>query len=242
MLRQNVILFLRNIRKNKTTFLINTIGLGLGIASFVLLALYVQNDFSYNNFHRNLDDIYRVREGDMVQTKGLLLPKILEEIPEVENGTRIFDWGGQRLSYGELAFFENIQYVDEGFFSMFSFPFKEKYGPQNPIADKYGVVISSQLAKKYFGDEPALGKKLRLNFDNVFLTVNGVVDIPSNSSISFDLVSSYETGEEMTPWMKDIHDWYNTFSHTYVQLGQGSRPEDIKDKLQRIVKENFEPV
>ena len=242
MFKQNVLLFLRNIRKNKTSFLINTIGLGLGVASFVLLALYIQNDMSYNRFHRNLDNIYRVREGNMVQTKGLLLPKILEEIPEVENGTRIFDWDGQRISYGELAFFENIKHVDPGFFSIFSFPFKEGLAQQNPIADKYGVVISSQVAKKYFGDGPAVGEKLQLNFDNVYLTVNGVVDIPPNSSITFDIVSSYETGEEIMPWMKEVHDWYNTFSYTYVQLGEGIAPVDIQDKLQRIVKENFEPV
>lgn len=81
----------------------------------MLLALYVHNDLTYNQFHDNYENIYRVRDGESVQTKGPLLPKLLEEIPEIENGTRIFDWEGFRISYEDVAFQENIIYVDEGF-------------------------------------------------------------------------------------------------------------------------------
>ena len=241
MLRNNLKLFFRNIKNIKGTFLINTFGLGIGIASFLLLALYVHNDLTYNQFHDNYENIYRVRDGESVQTKGPLLPKLLEEIPEIENGTRIFDWEGFRISYEDLAFQENIIYVDEGFFSVFSFPFTEG-SAKNAIQDKYGVVISTNLAKKYFGDEPAVGKKLQIKFEDVFLEVKGVVAIPSNSSIKFDIVSSYDTGEEISPWMKGIHDWYNTFSITYIQLKDGINPEALDEKLKQIVKENYLPV
>ena len=83
----------------KGYLLINILGLGIGFASFLILALYVYNDLSYNHFNKNFADIYRVREGDLVQTKGLLLPKMLEQIPEVKNGTRVFGWDGFRISY-----------------------------------------------------------------------------------------------------------------------------------------------
>ncbi|SDL62143.1 hypothetical protein [Kriegella aquimaris] len=99
MLKHNIFLFLRNIKKNKSTFLINTMGLGVGIASFLVLALYVYNDLTYNHFHENISNIYRVREGESSMTKGLLLPQMIKEIPEIENGTRIFDWEGFRISY-----------------------------------------------------------------------------------------------------------------------------------------------
>lgn len=241
MLKHNILLFLRNVKKNKTTFLINTIGLGIGIASFLLLALYVFNDLTYNHFHDNLGNIYRVREGEGVQTKGLLLPKMLEDIPEIEKGTRIFDWDGSRLSQGDVAFFENINYVDTDFFEIFTFPFVE--GPVNKdVQEKYGVVISTEFAKKYFGDTPALGKQLQVKYDNMFLTVNGVVAVPENSSIKFDIMASYETGEEVMSWMKEVHNWQNTFSQTYVQLRKGVHPADIQDKMQKIVSENFFPV
>ena len=241
MLKQNILLFLRNVRKNKSSFLINTVGLGIGIASFLLLTIYIYNDLTYNQFHDNLSNIYRVREGEGTQTKGLLLPKLLEEIPEIENGTRIFGWDGARLGYEDVAFWENIKYVDTGFFKMFSFPFLE--GPVNgDIKDKYSVVISSELAKKYFGDAPALGKQLQLRFEDTYLTVNGVVDIPTNSSIKFDIVASYETGQSILPWIKDVHDWYNTFSETYVQVDNQANLNAIKAKLQNIVAENFLPV
>lgn len=241
MLRYNLKLFFRNIKNNKGTFLINTFGLGIGIASFLLLALYVYDDLTYNQFHDNYDNIYRLRDGESVQTKGPLLPKVLEEVQEVVNGTRIFDWEGFRISHGDKAFQENIHYVDQGFFSLFSFPFTE--GSEiNAIQEKYSVVISSEFAKKYFGNETALGKKLQIKFEDVFLEVRGVVDIPSNSSINFDIVSSYETGEEISPWIKGIHDWYNTFSISYVQLKDGVAPEAIDEKLKQIVKENYLPV
>jgi putative ABC transport system permease protein len=231
----------RILMNKKNYLLLNVIGLGIGIASFLVLSLYIYNDLSYNHFNKNLSNIYRVREGDMVQTKGLLLPKMLEQIPEIKNGTRIFTWDGFRISYKETAFPQNIQYVDTGFFSVFSFPFKEG-SPATGIHEKYGVVISTEFAEKFFGKEPALGKKLQVKFDNIFLHVNGVVKIPANSSIKFDIVSSYETGIEISPWIKDVHDWYNTFSNTWVILRDGTKPESIYPKLQNIVHENFIPV
>jgi len=241
MLRHNLKLFFRNIKNNKGTFLINTFGLGIGIASFLLLALYVHNDLTYNHFHDNFDNIYRVRDGESFQTKGPLLPKLLEDLPEIENGTRIFDWEWFRISHGDVAFQEKIFYVDEGFFSVFSFPFLEG-SAKNAVQEKYGVVISSDFAQKYFGDEPALGKRLQIKFDDIFLEVKGVVAIPANSSVKFDIVTSYDTGEEISPWIKDVHDWYNLFSITYVQLKDGIRPEAIDEKLQRIVAENYLPI
>ena len=151
MLKHNILLFLRNIKKNKSTFLINTLGLGIGIASFLVLSLYVYKDVTYNSFNENLANIYRVQEryegGDGIQTKGLVLPKMLEEIPEVIDGTRIFDWDGYRLSHNHLAFYENIYYVDKGFFSIFTFPFLEG-SPKEVLDEKYGVVISKAICRK----------------------------------------------------------------------------------------------
>jgi putative ABC transport system permease protein len=231
----------RVLLKKKNYLLLNVLGLGTGIASFLILSLYVYNDLTYNHFNKNISNIYRVREGDMIWTKGPLLQKMMEEIPEIKNGTRIFNWDGFRLSYKEIAFPQNVQYVDTGFFSVFSFPFKEGSATTG-VHEKYGVVISTEFAQKFFGKEPALGKKLQVKFDNIFLHVNGVVEIPANSSIKFDIVSSYETGIEISPWIKEVHDWYNTFSSTWVVLRTGTKPESIYPKLQNIVHENFIPV
>ncbi len=234
---KNSIRFLLN---RKDHLFINIVSLSIGIASFLVLFLYIYNDLSYNHFNKNLSRIYRIREGEGIQTKGLLLPKILEQIPEIENGTRIFGWDGFRLSYKETAFPQNIQYVDTGFFSVFSFPFTEGSSVIG-IHDKYGIVISTDFAKKFFGKEAAVGKKLQVKFDNIFLHVNGVVEVPANSSVKFDIVSSYETGMEISPWIKDVHDWYNTFSETYILLREGANPESLQNKLQSIVRENFIP-
>ena len=245
MLKHNLSLFLRNIKKNKSTFLINILGLGIGIAAFLVLALFVYNDFTYNDFNDNLANIYRVQErtkdGNSNMTKGLVLPKMFEDVPEVVNGTRIFDWDGYRLSHGDVAFEENIFYVDKGFFSVFTFPFIEG-SPTKVLDDQYGVVISKPFAEKYFGTSSAVGKQFQKGFEDVFLTVKGVVDIPENSSVKFDIVASYETGEAISPWIKEVHDWYNTFSQTYVVLQDGIAPRTLQDKFQNMVKENFLPL
>lgn len=244
MFKHNLNLFLRNIKHNKATFGINVMGLGLGIASFLILVIYVYNDLTYNHFNENLSNIYRIQEvypeGAGTETKGLLFPQMQQEIPEVVNGTRIFDWDGYRLSNGKNAFMENVFYVDNGFFSVFSFPFKEG-NPKKVLDDKYSAVISSSFAKKYFGTTSALGKQLQVGFEDVFLTITGVVEIPENSSVKFDIVTSYESGEAISPWIKEVHDWYNTFSQTYVVLQDGVNPSQIADKLDNIVKANFLP-
>lgn len=245
MFKHNLKLFLRNIRQNKGSFSINVLGLSMGIASFLVLVVYVYNDLTYNHFNENLANIYRIQEkyeeGTSTATKGPLLPLMLQEIPEVVNGTRIFDWDGYRLSNGNSAFMENVFYVDEGFFSVFSFPFKEGNN-SDVLKEKYSAVISAPFAKKYFGTTPALGKQLQVGFEDIFLTITGVVNIPENSSVKFDIVTSYESGETISPWIKDVHDWYNTFSATYVLLQDGVSPSSLENKLENIVAENFLPL
>lgn len=244
MLKNNLKLFFRNIRRNKGTFLINTLGLGIGIASFLVLVIYVYNDLTYNHFNENLSNIYRVQEvyeaGTSTATKGPLLPEMQKEIPEIVNGTRIFDWDGYRLAHEDKAFLENVYYVDEGFFSVFSLPFSEGNGT-DVLKEKYSAVLSKPFAEKYFGTAPALGQQLQIGFESSFLTVTGVVDIPENSSVKFDIVTSYATGERISPWIKEVHDWYNTFSETYVVLQEGVTPKDIEAKLANIVKTRFLP-
>ena len=231
----------RFLLKKKNYLFINVFGLGVGVASFLILALYIYNDISYNRFNENYSRIYRLAEGSGMQTKGLVLPTILDQIPEVECGTRFFTWDGFRVSYNDVAFPQGVQYVDSAFFSVFSFPFTEG-NSKNPLKEKYGAVISSDVAKKYFGDTPAVGKKLQIKFTNTFLTVNGVVDVPENSSVKFEIVTSYETGMEISPWIVSVHDWYNTFSESYIVLKEGISPSQIDPKLQRIVTEKFLPV
>ena len=229
---------IRFLLKKKSYLLINIMGLGIGIAAFLILFMYVYNDITYNHFNKNLGNIYRVCEGTGEQTKGLMLAEMLKQIPEVENGTRIFDWEGYRLAYEENASPEGVQYVDTGFFNVFSFPFVEN-GTGDNIKQKYNAVVSKEFAERFFGNEPAVGKKLQVKFDNVYLTVNGVVDVPENSSVKFDILISYETGEAISPWIVQVHDWYNTFSKTYVLLKDGTNPERINAKMQQIAETNF---
>ena len=229
----------RYLSRNKTFSFINIIGLSVGISAFILLFLYVYNELTFDKFQKNGKNIYRICENDMEYTKGLLLPRLLEDYPEIINGSRYLDWSGNMISYKDKELMQNISYVDTGFFSVFTFPFI--YGNnKNPLAEKNSVVISQKIANIYFGNENPVGKRLDVDFGKYSLLITGVMDkIPDNSSIKFDMAVSYETGFELSPWLNQVHDWYNTFSQTYIQLDPRVDPQKLEDKIQKEAKDHF---
>ncbi|MBN2347603.1 MAG: ABC transporter permease [Bacteroidales bacterium] len=239
MIKNYITTALRYLSRNITFSIINTIGLSIGIAAFILLFLYVYNELTYDNFHKNKNTIYRLCENDMEFTRGIVLNKLLEDYPEIINGSRYLDWSTHIITFKDKELMQELHYVDTGFFSVFTFPFI--YGnPENSLVEKNSVVISKKIATIYFGNENPVGKNLDVNFGKHSLLITGVIDeIPDNSSIKFDMVVSYETGLELDPWLEQVHDWYNTFSQTYIQLSPGVNPNEFEEKIQKVVEDYF---
>jgi putative ABC transport system permease protein len=189
---------LRRIKRQKSYSFINIFGLAIGMACFILIVLWIQNELSFDKFHTNKDRLFRIQNkhsnGNCVNSLTYALTPVLKEkYPEVEEVARVWPWHRSLVKYQDKSFDEENYYLtDPGFFKMFSFPFI--YGsPETALPDKYSVVLTQEAARRYFGNENPLGKILYLAAHDADFKVTGVItNIPSNSHMQFDMVSRVE--------------------------------------------------
>ena len=190
----------RNILKERTYSLINILGLTIGVTCSVLILLYVDDELSYDKFHVNGENIYRVvsniQEPDNEFTWAVaqipLAPELKAKYPEIENYTRVSGQGRIKLSYEDLAFFEeDIVMVDSTFFDVFTYELIEG-DIETALDGPDKIVLSQEMAEKYFGQESALGKQFADDQERNF-TVSGVLkEVPKNSHLIFDaLIGNY---------------------------------------------------
>lgn len=163
---------LKNIFKQKGYSFINITGLAIGMACCIFLLLWVQDELSYDKFHKNVKNLYRI-EQDQPSAGGIfhvyltsypMGPGIKETIPEIENVSRVAYAGILLLQYEDKSFYErNIFCVDPSFLQMFTFPLI-KGNNETALVDPSSIVISVDMAKKYFGNVDPIGKTLTINF------------------------------------------------------------------------------
>jgi putative ABC transport system permease protein len=243
---------IRNISRSKGYSFINIFGLSLGIACCLLTTNYVVFEFSFDNFHPNVERTYRVdqtmiwdTEGGTFGSTGLPLAALMaREYPEVEESTRIntpgdfvirrTDESGNALSFNEELIFA----ADSNFFNFFGFPLKEG-NPKTALQGMNKVVISSEVAEKFFGKEPALGKVLLLGEDRKPIEISGVAEpLPPNTHLKFKYLLSMYTN----PAIKRFEwSWIWTQVVTYVRLRPGADPVALENKMIRIGEESIEP-
>ncbi len=236
MLRHNLLLFFRNMRKNKSTFLINIIGLSTGIACVMLIALWVFDELSVDKFHKNQERLYQVVEtpeidGRRIQnpsTVGLLSEAMVQEFPEIESGTSVRGSVEFLFSHEEKNLKAKGLFASPEFFDVFSFELSQGH-KRNVLSSKSSVLLSEDLATKLLGDtHNAIGKIVRFNGERPF-TVSGIMrNVPSNSSLQFDFVLPFEFLKEISP---RISNWdYNT-TNVYLVLNEGTNVEEFNSKI-----------
>lgn len=244
MLKNMFKIALRNILSERIYSLINILGLTIGITSSVLILLYVNDEISYDKFHEHGDNIYRVvsniKEPDNEFTWAVaqvpLAPEMKERYPEVENFSRVSPRGRIKLIYDDLSFYEeDIVMADSTFFEVFTYDFLE--GDKETALDGPDkIVISKELALKYFGEEPALGRQLADDQDRNF-TVTGVLqDVPENSHLVFDAVVGWTMPENVRT------NWGNFGVFTYIQLPENYVPEDLNPKFDSVLVAHVNPI
>ena len=252
MLKNYLQVALRIIKKDKVISFINIAGLAVGITCFLVAALFILDELSYDKFNKNYNQIYRVlvrqnisgSESTNSKTPGLLGPTLLNKLPETLAYTRIGYFGQYRFRYKDKVFNEwNIYDVDSTFFNVFTFQFIEG-NPKTALIQPNTMVITESAAKKYFGNENPVGKTLIIeksfnaNYMNDeknyrvgtknFLITGLIRDFPKNSSFRCDFLTSISTYEINKYWLDC---WYST----YVVLRKGTNQADYEKKLDKIV-------
>jgi putative ABC transport system permease protein len=238
MWRNYLTVALRNIRKYKGFSLINIAGLAIGIASCLLILLFVQSELSYDRFHEKADRIHRVgftfhvgtNEFDAALGPCPLAAALVEEFPEVQSAARIFArqsrGGDVFVRYGEKRYKENkFLWADPDLLDILTIPFI-KGNPEEALAQPNSVVMTVAAAKKYFGQEDPIGKMLELGDGSLYM-VNGVTESwPENSHFHFDFLASFSS----LPKSKDL-DYYDTAVFNYILLRENTSIDELESKL-----------
>lgn len=237
MFRNYLKVALRNVRKQKAYAFINIAGFAVGMAACILIMLYVLSELSYDKFHQNADRIYRIGvEGNLSGNylKAPLSnlgtgPTMLKDYPEVESFTRVQPVDRAPVKYEDKNFYEEGGiYADEHFFKVFSFPLL-RGDPHTALTTAYSIVITSEMAKKYFGNEDPLGKQLQMN-NRYDYTVTGVLEnVPYNSHLKFDFLCSIETFFVIRN--REVEEWNSFNNYTYLLLRKGTEPARFVEKF-----------
>ncbi len=244
MLKNYVRVAYRNLIRSKLYTLISVLGLAAGIACCILIFLYVQNELSYDRFNVHSDDIYRLIQvrtspdgtvGAEPGTSGLLGPLLESDFPEVLRSARIV--GSQQVVQVEdKSFTETLQFVDPAFLEMFTFPVLGGAN-QKVLSDPSSLVITTEIARKYFGDADPVGRRMTVQLDGtaVEFTVAGLTQPPpENSSVDFDILVPFEQTKHIYP-EGILTDWDNSSPQTFVQFKPGTDVEAFLAKLTRHI-------
>ena len=231
----------RNLQKRKLYTGINLLGLTIAVVSFLAICLYIHHEWSYDKMYSGYDRIYRLNQefrsegqAELVSsTPSSLIPTLIDEVPEVENGTLIFDisiFSTVMVDNGEGNQEEKaFAYADENFFKVFDFNLLAGNASQ-VLAEPNQVVLTKSTAERYFGTANGVAGKA-LKIDNRDYVVSGVMeDFPSNSHINFDFLASFKTHRHG----KDP-EWSPSNYYTYVKLKPESDPQVFEGKLEQIV-------
>ena len=231
----------RNTTRHRGYSFINLAGLAIGMACTLLILLWVKDELSYDRFHKNGEDIYRIMSyGTKYMIEGFdgtpapLAPAVKEEVPGIVNYARFSDVPKLVCRYGDKAFYETRGLIaDPSIFEIFTFPFVQG-DPKTALTEPLDIVITETVAKKYFGSENPVGKILEI--EGMPAAVKGVIqDIPHNSHIQFDFLSSYEFIQELTNYGMS---WGSFNFITYLQLETNRDIQEIGKNITAIAAKN----
>lgn len=232
---------LRNILRNKGYNLINITGLSIGMTACIFISLWILDELSYDEFHQFRDRIYRVAwqsDNPQTRTPHPMTYQLVQDMPEVENAVSLTPVWGEGLTrpmrtvkQGEIQYEENgIFAADTTFFQVFSFPLV-KGDSKTALKDVGGLVITEEMAKKYFEDEDPMGKMLVINFgmDIPFVITGVMKDIPRNAHFHFDFLISYNSTKAYHTG--EFYEWSDFGHYNYLLLAENASPKDLEARL-----------
>lgn len=241
---------IRSIIHAKVFSFINITGIAISIAVCFLILQYVGFEESYDTFHKNIDNLYRItndrfQDSKLIQHGVITYPSVAKQMqidyPEVKNFTRLLNYNEFIVKHNENTFSENVLFADSAFFDMFSFRLLQG-DRKNLLTAPFSIVISESQAVKYFGSgwrkEEIIGKTLL--FDNeTQATIKGVFeDVPANSHMEFNTVMSWSS---LVSWIGPHWDdsWTNSNMMCYAQLLPGTNAGQLAEKVTKDFDENY---
>jgi putative ABC transport system permease protein len=237
MIKNLLLIALRNFKKDKWYSLLNILGLTLGITFSLFLIFYIKDELNYDRYHEKADRIFRIvsyiqekdKNTNWTITQLPLAITLKKDYPEVEESTRLLSRERTLFKKGEDGFYETkIYYADSTYFKIFSAKFLEGNAAQ-ALTQPNSIVITKTLAEKYFGkNTEAVGKTLKTVYD-VYKVTGVVEDVPKNSHLVYDMLISMST---ILKGPKDGQDnWGNFNNFTYVLMRPGTMAPAFEKKL-----------
>ena len=244
MFKNYILTTLRNISRRKGFSILNVLGLSIGLAASLLIMQYVKDEFSYDDFHVNKENIYRVqydryRDNELVLQCATTFPKVapalLADYPEVQKACRLYlRYGGGVIRYDDIQMKEdNLFTADQSFFDIFSYPLL-KGDRATALKEPNTAVVEEETARKYFGDADPMGKRIKFGNREEY-EITGVIRSPENSHLKFSFLLSYPSLVKLVgPDAEQAWGWYDFY--TYIQLNPGADPKALEAKFPAFIK------
>jgi len=245
MLRNLIKYSLSSFKRQRAYVIINIIGLSIGVACSLLIALFVINEASYDKFNTKNDRIFRMilngkiggQEVTTTSSAAVIGPTMTKEFPEIEDFLRMTGRGPTVIEYNSQVFTEeHLIEADSSFFNFFSIPVL-KGDPENLLNGPRKLVLSESAAKRIFGDENAIDKPIKIGSDTVRYIVSGVMgDVPGNSHFEANMISSF-----MTNRRSNDPTWLNNSFSTYLLLKPNTSFKTVEEKIPSMLEKYVGP-
>ncbi len=240
MLRNFLTNTFRNMKRQNGYVLLNVAGLAIGLTSFILITLYVIHELSYDRFHKNYENIYRIKvagrmaggELDQAITAAPMAQALINDYPEILHVTRVTEMGAWLIGFGENKFNEDgVLFADSTFFDVLDFNLI-KGDPETALVRPRSMIMTEDYAVKYFGNLDPIGQRVTVESDTVLYTITGVVqNVPDNSHIKFDILASLST----YPGRAGNQAWISHNFYTYIVVKEGTQKDIFQEKLHEMV-------
>ncbi|MBI9053675.1 MAG: ABC transporter permease [Bacteroidales bacterium] len=250
MLKSYFIIAVRNLIRQKGYFIINLLGLTIGLTACLLISFYVIDDLSYDKFHEKGDRIYRVGyqlkdpSGEIhkgVTTEYKLRELFVNYYNQIESFVRISTPGSFIIKNGEIEFYQNnVSLVEKDFFNVFTYEWIMG-DKETALNEPFSAVITESVSKKYFGDSIPIGKTLDLvtYLGNAPIKITGVIkDMPNNSHFNLSIMASMESAKFIYNDMM-LNNWGEMTGYSYILLPEKTSIESLHELSEKFIDQTF---